>query len=173
MTDQYWIFIHFFLIFLTLIQLQWREDEKRVKQLAGAEDTNIKCFTIAFWNHLKYLNYLYAALSPHPSFCLCLLCHVLMFFAVYYPPSDWCRVYILSLEPTREAHAQSSFNICSNPCSSCRLNGFLLLIYIYIYIFPPLPRLLMLRFRRVLVSHTHLSFQCKFFYFSALKWRTK
>lgn len=77
-------------------------------------------------------------------------------FAVYYPPSDWYRVYILSLEQSREAHAQSSFNICSNPCSSCRLNGS------YFWYFSPL---LMLRFRCALVSHTHLSFQCKCFHF--------
>lgn len=65
--------------FTALIQLQCKEYYNRVKELAVAEDTNIQYFTIAFWNHLKYLNYLYAALFPHPSFCLCLLCCVLMF----------------------------------------------------------------------------------------------
>lgn len=75
-------------------------------------------------------------------------------FAVYYPQSDWYRVYILSLEHSREAHAQSSFNICSNPCSSCRLNGS------YVWYFSSL-LLLMRRFRCAPMSHTHLSFQCK------------
>lgn len=64
-----------------LIQLQWREHHHRLKVLAVAEDTNIQYFTITFWNHLKYLNYLYNTLSsPHPSFCLRLLCCILMFF---------------------------------------------------------------------------------------------
>lgn len=72
----HWVFLW---TFLALIQLQWRKDYNRIKQLAVAEDTNIQYFTIAFWNHLKYLNYLYAVLFPHPSFCLCLLCCVLMF----------------------------------------------------------------------------------------------
>lgn len=91
---------------------------------------------------------------PHPSFCLCLLCSGSDVFAVYYPQSDWYGVYILSLEHSREAHAQSSFNICSNPCSSCCLNGS------YVWYFSSL-LLLMRRFRCAPMSHTHLSFQCK------------
>lgn len=137
--------------FLALIQLQWKV---RSKQLAAAEDTTIHYFTIAFWNHLKYLNYLYATHSPHPSFLFVFVVLGSDVFAVYYPQSDWYRVYILSLEHSSGAHAQSSFNICSNPCSSCRLNGS------YVWYFSSF-LLLMRRFRCAPMSHTHLSFQCK------------
>lgn len=109
------------------IQLQWSWHLNRVKEAAAAaaaaaEHTNIQYFTIAFWNHVKYLNYLYASLFPIPLF-VCACWAVFWCSAVYYPPSDWYRVYILSLEQSRGAHAQSSFNICSNPCSPCRLNA--------------------------------------------------
>lgn len=101
-----------------LIQLQWR-----VKDFAVAEDTNIQYFTIAFWNHLKYLNYLYAALFPI-LFCLRLLCCVLMFLCCLLS-SVWLIQGLFFFRSTGEkkAHAQSSFNICWNPCSSCRQNG--------------------------------------------------
>lgn len=130
------------------------KDWNRLKQLALAEDTTKRYFTITFWNHLKYLNYLYATLSPPSIFLFVFVVLGSDVFAVYYPQSAWYRVYILSLEHSREAHAQSSFNICSNPCSSCRLNGS------YVWYFSSL-LLLMRRFRCAAMSHTHLSFQCK------------
>lgn len=106
---------------------------------------------------------------PHPSFCLCLLCCVLMFLLfIILTLTDTGFTFFLRSTAVK-AHAQSSFNICSNPCSSCRLNGS------YFWFPPPLPSLmfLMLQFRRSLVSHTHLSFQCKCFHFPMLKWLTK
>lgn len=104
--------------------------------------------------------FIYHAFFPPSIFLFVFIVLCCDVFAVYYPQSDWYRVYILSLAHSREAHAQSSFNICSNPCSSCRLNG----SYFW---FPPV--LLMLQFRHTL-SHTHLSFQCKCFHFSMLEW---
>lgn len=117
-------------LWLYLKCLSWQQfqhwGKKRhhsLKVHAVAEATNIQYFTIAFWNHLKYLNYLCAALFS-PSFFLfvfVVLCTDVS--AVYYPQPDWYRVCILSPEHSRKAHAQSSFNMCSNPCSSRRLNG--------------------------------------------------
>lgn len=157
----------FCLTCMSVIQFQWREDHHRVEELAAAEDTNLQYFNIAFWNHLKYLNYLYGALFPHPSFCLCLLCCVLMFLLfIILTLTDTGFTFFLRSTAVK-AHAQSSFNICSNPCSSCRLNGS------YFWFPPPSLMLLMLQFRRSLVSHTHLSFQCKSFHFPMLKWLTK
>lgn len=66
---------------VSLIQLQWR---KHYTEVAVAEDTNIQYFTITFWNHLKYLNYLYAALFPILLF-VCVCCAVL-----------WCFCCLLS-----------------------------------------------------------------------------
>lgn len=60
---------------------------------------------------------------PHPSFCLCLLCCVLMFLLfIILTLTDTGFTFFLRSTAVK-AHAQSSFNICSNPCSSCRLNG--------------------------------------------------
>lgn len=146
---------------LALIQLQWEQQSKR---LCGGWGHKHPVFHHRILKSLEIFELFIRRALSHPSFCLCLLLLCSDVFAVYYPPSDWYRVYILSLEHRRKAHAQSSFNICSNPCSSCRLNGS------YFWYFS---LLLMLRFRHALVSHTHLSFQCKCFHFSTLKWLTK
>lgn len=42
----------------------------------------MQCFTIAFWNHLKYLNYLYAALLPVLLF-VCVCCAVFWCFCLF------------------------------------------------------------------------------------------
>lgn len=137
--------------FLALIQLQWKVRSKT---------------TCCSWGH-NYPLFHHRILKSHEIFQL-FIRHtfppsIFLFvfvvlgsdvFAVYYPQSDWYRVYILSLEHSSGAHAQSSFNICSNPCSSCRLNGS------YVWYFSSF-LLLMRRFRCAPMSHTHLSFQCK------------
>lgn len=74
----------FCLTCMSVIQFQWREDHHRVEELAAAEDTNLQYFTIAFWNHLKYLNYLYGALFPILLF-VCVCCAVF-----------WCFYCLLS-----------------------------------------------------------------------------
>lgn len=89
-------------------------------------------------------------------------------FAVYYPQSDWYRVYILSLEHSREAHAQSSFNICSNPCSSCRLNGSY--FWFFFFSFPALNATIPTCGD---VSHPPVLSMQMLSFLSTLKWLTK
>lgn len=153
--------LHCFLwTFLALIQLQWRKDYNRIKQLAVAEDTNIQYFTIAFWNHLKYLNYLYAVLYPHPSFCLCLLCCVLVFLLfIILSLTDTGFTFFLwsTVEKPTHNHLLISAQIPAPP------SVWMVLTFDFFFLSS---LLLMLRFRHAVMSHTHLSFQCKCFHFS-------
>lgn len=139
--------------FLALIQLQWKV---RSKTTCCSWGHNYPLFHHRILKSLEIFELFIRHTSP-PTPSIFLFVFVVLgsdVFAVYYPQSDWYRVYILSLEHSRGAHAQSSFNICSNPCSSCRLNGS------YVWYFSSL-LLLMRRFRCAPMSHTHLSFQCK------------
>lgn len=106
----------------TVTVLRENDAEKEVV----AEDTNTQCFSIMFWNHLKYLNY--APLYFTSFFPLaCLLCCALMFCHLL--STLWLKQGLHSFtrstkkKKKKSAHARSSFNICSNPSSSCRLNG--------------------------------------------------
>lgn len=123
-------------LFVFIIQLQWKNNN-RVKELELRLRTQTSRISPL---HSEITWNIWTIYTPRffPSLFVFVVLRSDV-FAVYYPHSDWYGVYILSPEHSREAHAQSSFNICSNPCSSCRLNGS------HFWYFP---LLLMLQFRR-------------------------
>lgn len=137
--------------FLALIQLQWKV---RSRTTCCSWGHNYPRFHHCILKSLEIFELFIRHTFPPSIFLFVFVVLGSDVFAVYSPQSDWCRVYILSLEHSSGAHAQSSFNICSNPCSSCRLNGS------YVWYFSSL-LFLMRRFRCAPMSHTHLSFQCK------------
>lgn len=106
--------------FVSLIQLQWKKTTTEQKNLLWLRTQT--CRISPLHSEITWNIWTIYTLRFFPSFFVfVVLCSDV--FAVYYPHSDWYGVYILSPEHSRETHAQSSFNICSNPCSSCRLNG--------------------------------------------------
>lgn len=118
----------------------------QVKELAVAEDTNIQYFTIAFWNHLKYLNYLYAALFPiHLFVCVC--CAVFWCFSLFIILGLTDTGFTFFLQSTVEKPTHNHLLI------SAQIPAPPAVWMVLTFDTPPSP-LLMLRFRRALVvSH--------------------
>lgn len=108
---------------LVLTQLHWNQRERRCRGWGHTHPV----FHHRILKSLEIFELFIRRAFSHHSFCLCLLCCVVMFVAVYYPQSDWYRVYILSPEHGRREPTHNHLLISAQipaPPAACMLNTF-------------------------------------------------